>query len=72
MFEKLKSKYKLHQQEKRKKKIDRILWELYRFGDRAIEKIPIDDLKYLENSDREKGIKFRWFIDYTGEYLPRS
>ena len=52
---------------KREDKIRRLMLELYKLN--AIEKIEVDYLDLLQKKDKEKGIKYRWFIDFEGEFI---
>lgn len=53
--------------EKRKKKIKKLMLDLYR--ESAIFKVPVNDLEYMKDMDNKKDIKYRWFVDYTDEFL---
>lgn len=52
---------------KREDEIRRLMLELYKLN--AIEKIEIDYLDLLQKADKEKGIKYRWFIDFGEEFI---
>ena len=52
---------------KREDKIRRLMLELYKLN--AIEKIEVDYLDLLQKKDKEKGIKYRWFIDFEGKFI---
>ena len=62
----LKEKKKLRKV-KREDKIRRLMLELYKLN--AIEKIEVDYLDLLQEKDKEKGIKYRWFIDFEGKFI---
>ena len=52
---------------KREDKMRRLMLELDKLN--AIEKIEVDYLDLLQKKDKEKGIKYRWFIDFEGEFI---
>ncbi|HSH52987.1 MAG TPA: hypothetical protein VK982_14775 [Bacteroidales bacterium] len=62
----LKEKKKLRKV-KREDRIRGLMLELYKLN--AIEKIEVDYLDLLQEKDKEKGIKYRWFIDFEGEFI---
>lgn len=58
------------QQEKREKEIAKLVVKLWRLN--AIWKIPVRDLKYVEERIKEDGREFIWEVDYKHKYLFRK
>ena len=66
-LEKKKNKIDKRKRCKRKKRINKLMWKLYREG--AIFKIPVRDLGYMKDSDIKNDVEYRWFVEYTEEFL---
>ena len=66
-LEKKKKKSAIRQNYKRKKKIKKLMIKLYR--ESAIFKVSVEDLDYMKNIDSKNNIEYRWFVEYTEEFL---
>ena len=67
LLEKYREKSSIKRNARRKKKIKRLMMELYR--ESALFKVPVEDLDYMKSADIKNNIKYRWFIDCVNEFL---